>query len=418
MMRALFAGVSGLRNEQTAMDVIGNNIANVNTVAYKGSRVVFKEAFAQLLQGASRPPGNTGGINPIQIGSGMNIGSIDMLYSQGSLNSTGQNTDLAIQGDGMFVLSDGQKQVYTRAGNFQLDANGRLIAPDNGFVVQGINADASGNFSAASSITDIVLPLGQKSPAQATSGIDLTGNLDQNATVGDTHAMGITVYDGAGSPHNLQLTFTNTGVGTWSWAASVGGATGTVTAGGAGTVTFSPTGSLQAFTGGAPLTIDPGAVGGGDTFNVAINPGTINGIDGLAGFANQSNAVVSGQNGYQAGDLTDISVDKTGVITGFFTNGVSRSLAQVALASFNNPSGLLRNGDNIYAESANSGIAVLGFAGTSNTSSITPGALENSNVDISQQFTDMIIAQRGFQANAKVITTADEMLQDLVNLKR
>jgi flagellar hook protein FlgE len=381
------------------MDVIGNNIANVNTVAYKGSRVVFKEAFAQLLQGASRPPGNTGGINPIQIGSGMNIGSIDMLYSQGSLNSTGQNTDLAIQGDGMFVLSDGQKQVYTRAGNFQLDANGRLIAPDNGFVVQGINADASGNFSAASSITDITLPLGQKSPAQATSTIDMTGNLDQNAAVGDTHAMGITVYDGAGSPHNLQLTFTNTGTGAWNWAASVGGGSGTITAGGTGT-------------------IDPGAVGGGDSFNVAVNPGTINGIDGLAGFANQSNAVVSGQDGYQAGDLTDISVDKTGVITGFFTNGVSRSLAQVALASFNNPSGLLRNGDNIYAESANSGIAVLGFAGTSNTSTITPGALENSNVDISQQFTDMIIAQRGFQANAKVITTADEMLQDLVNLKR
>ena len=123
--------------------------------------------------------------------------------------------------------------------------------------------------------------------------------------------------------------------------------------------------------------------------------------------------MVSSQDGYQAGDLTDISVDKTGVITGFFTNGVSRSLAQVALASFNNPSGLLRSGDNVYETSANSGIPVIGFAGTSNTSTITPGALENSNVDISQQFTDMIIAQRGFQANAKVITTADEMLQDL-----
>jgi flagellar hook protein FlgE len=418
MMRSLFAGVSGLRNHQTEMDVIGNNIANVNTVAFKASRVVFKEAFAQLLQGASRPPGNTGGINPIQIGSGMNIGSIDQLFTQGSLSSTGQNTDLAIQGDGFFVLSDGQKKVYTRAGNFQLDANGRLIAPNNGFVVQGINADSFGNFNAASSITDIVLPLGQKSPPQATSDISLTGNLDQNAEVGTEHAMGITVYDGAGAPHSLQITFTNTAPGAWDWTATIGGTSGTVASGGSGTATFSPSGSLLTFTGGDPMTIDPGAAGGGDTFDVAINPGTINGIDGLAGFAKQSNAVVSGQNGYQAGDLTDISVDKTGVITGFFTNGVSRSLAQISLASFNNPSGLLRAGDNIYTESANSGLAVVGFAGVSNTSTLTPGALENSNVDISQEFTNMIIAQRGFQANARVITTSDEMLQELVNLRR
>jgi flagellar hook protein FlgE len=514
-MRALFAGVSGLRNHQTRMDVIGNNIANVNTVAFKASRVTFKEAFAQLLQGASRPPGNTGGINPIQIGSGMNIGSIDQLFTQGSLESTGQNTDLAIQGDSFFVLSDGQKQVYTRAGNFQLDANGRMIAPNNGFVVQGINADAQGNFSAASAITDISLPLGQKSPAQATTEVKLTGNLDQNAlpaagTIGAntnallanpvvtsavvagtytlahtvtgqvtltgpggvtqtltgladgaqtlnfntlgisvdvgagfladptasggsgsvdgstlsvtgaaTHDMGITVYDGAGAPHNLQLTFTKeAAAGTWSWTATIGGtpSTGAVTSGGTGTVVFSPTGSLSSFTGGSPLVITPS--GGGSAFNVTVNPGTINGIDGLAGFAKQSNAVVSGQNGYQAGDLTDISIDNHGVVTGFFTNGVSRSLAQIALARFNNPSGLLRDGDNVYAESANSGLAVLGFAGISDTSTVTPGALENSNVDISTEFTNMIITERGFQANARVITTADEMLNDVVNLKR
>jgi flagellar hook protein FlgE len=515
MMRALFAGVSGLRNHQTRMDVIGNNIANVNTVAFKASRVTFKEAFAQLLQGASRPPGNTGGINPIQIGSGMNIGSIDQLFTQGSLESTGQNTDLAIQGDSFFVLSDGQKQVYTRAGNFQLDANGRLIAPNNGFVVQGINADSLGNFSAASAITDISLPLGQKSPAQATTTITLTGNLDQNAaaaggtigsntnnllanpvvtsavlsgtytlthtatgtvtltgpggatqtltgladgaqtlnfntlgvsfdvgagfladptasggagsingstiaaTAATTHDMGITVYDGAGAPHNLQLTFTKqAATGTWNWVATVSGTppTAAVSSGGSGTVVFSPTGSLASFTGGSPLVLAP--ANGGAPFNVTINPGTINQIDGLAGFSKQSNAVISGQNGYQAGDLTDISIDNRGVVTGFFTNGVSRSLAQIALAKFNNPSGLLRNGDNVYAESANSGLAVLGFAGISDTSSITPGALENSNVDISTEFTNMIITQRGFQANARVITTADEMLNDVVSLKR
>lgn len=516
MMRALFAGVSGLRNHQTRMDVIGNNIANVNTVAFKASRVVFKEAFAQLLQGASRPPGNTGGINPIQIGSGMNIGSIDQLFTQGFLETTGQSTDLAIQGNSFFALSDGQKTVYTRAGNFQLDANGRLIAPNNGFVVQGINADSFGNFSAASSISDIVLPLGQKSPAQATTTVTLTGNLDQNATpasgtitsnpngllsapavtssatagtynlvhtatgqvtlngpggltqtltglangaqtlnfatlgvavnvgagftadpaagggVGSvdgsalavtgasTHAMGITVFDNAGAPHNLQLTFTNVGQGNWTWAAAVGGTSGTVASNGqqSGTVTFSATGSLLSFTGGSPIRIDPGTAGGGDEFDFNIDPGSINDINGLAGFAKQSNAVISNQNGFQAGDLTDISVDTRGVITGFFTNGVNRSLAQIALGVFSNPSGLLRAGDNVFSESANSGSAVLGFAGISNPDTITPGALENSNVELSQEFTNMIIAQRGFQGNARVITTADEMLTELVNLKR
>ncbi|MEI2719217.1 MAG: flagellar hook-basal body complex protein [Gemmatimonadales bacterium] len=147
-------------------------------------------------------------------------------------------------------------------------------------------------------------------------------------------------------------------------------------------------------------------------------PGTIGDVDGLAGFSNASNAVIRSQDGYQSGDLESIAIDKNGVVTGFFTNGVTQALAQIALARFNNPSGLLRQGDNMFTESANSGLPVLGFAGTSDVSSITPGALENSNVDLSQEFTSMIITQRGFQANARVITTSDEMLQELVNLKR
>jgi flagellar hook protein FlgE len=416
MMRSLYAGVSGLRNHQTRLDVIGNNIANVNTVAFKASRVTFKEAFTQLLQGASRPPGDLGGINPIQIGSGMNIGSIDQLFSQGTLEATGQMTDMAIQGDSFFVVSNGQRKFYTRAGNFQLDADGRLIAPNNGYVVQGILAQTDGTFSSTSQVSDIKLPIGQKTAARATSQIGITGNLDLNADVGDTHAMGVTVYDSAGSPHLLEITFTNTATGEWDWEVVCDTAT---FAGGTGQVTFNADGSLAAFTypgGGASLTVTPG--NGGDAFDVEFNAGTVGDIDGLAGFANPSNAVVVSQDGYRSGDLESIAVDANGVITGFFSNGVSRALAQIALADFNNPSGLLRAGDNMFAESANSGIAVLGFAGTSSTSTITPGALENSNVDLSQEFTNMIVTQRGFQANARVITTSDEMLSELVNLKR
>lgn len=417
MMRSLFAGVSGLRNHQTKMDVIGNNIANVNTTGFKSSRVTFKEAFVQLLQGASRPPGNLGGINPIQIGTGMNVGSIDQLFSQGSLESTGQPLDLAIQGDALFVLNAGLRRVYTRAGNFQLDAQGHLISPSSGFIVQGINADALGNFSTSSAIGDIRLALGNKAPAQATNSISLSGNFDSNAAIGATHSMNITVYDGTGSPHSLQATFTKTGLGTWDWAASCG--TAAVSPAGNGTVTFNNTGGLASFTypgGGSAITLTPAS--GAAPFNITINPGTINGIDGLASFANPSNAVISGQDGYQAGSLQGISIDTKGVISGYFTNGVSRSLAQIALAQFTNPSGLLRSGDNTFVESANSGGPVVGFAGGTITSSVTPGALEGSNVDISAEFTNMIVAQRGFQANARVISTTDEMLNELVNLRR
>ena len=349
----------------------------------------------------------------------MNVGSIDQLFTQGSLETTGQPLDLAIQGDALFMLSDGLKKVYTRAGNFQLDAQGHLISPSSGNIVQGINADPQGNFSSAAAVGDVQLRLGDKSPAQATSTVTLSGNLNASDPSDGTgqKAMSTTVYDSTGTPQNRQLLFTKTGTGTWSWTATC--ATAPVTPITAGTCTFSDTGTLSSFTypgGGSNITLTP--IAGGAPMNITINPGTINGIDGLASFANPSNAIINGQNGYQAGSLQSISVDTKGVVSGYFTNGVTRSLAQVSLAQFTNPSGLLRYGDKTYLESANSGRAVVGFAGGTITSAITPGALEGSNVDISQEFTDMIVAQRGFQANARVITTADEMLQELVNLKR
>ena len=417
MMRALFAGVSGLRNHQTWMDVIGNNIANVNTVAFKASRVTFKEAFAQLVQGAAQPTPTVGGTNPIQIGAGVNLGSIDQLFSQGSLQSTGQNTDLAIQGDGLFIVNNGQRDVYSRAGNFQLDATGRLVTPA-GFVVQGRIADALGAFPSGGQIGDVQIDMGATAPARETSLMGMSGNLDATAAVNDTHTTGITVYDATGAPHDVQLVFTNTGPGAWSWTAT--SATATVTPAGSGTVTFNGDGTLASFTypgGAADLTLTPTS-GGANAFQVAIDAGTVGDINGLTGFAGSSSAVVNNQDGYQAGTLVDITVDYRGIITGFFTNGTSRNLAQIALASFDNPSGLLRTGENVYTESANSGLPIVSFAGDASASSITPGALESSNVDISQEFTNMIIAQRGFQANARVISTADEMLRELVNIRR
>ncbi len=416
MMRALFAGVSGLRNHQTKMDVIGNNIANVNTIGYKSSRVTFQEAFNQLLQGATRPIGGAGGLNPIQIGSGVNLGSTDQLFTQGSLETTGQPLDLGIQGDSLFVLSNGGQREYTRAGNFQLDANGNLISGTTGAKVQGILADVQGNFTSSSTLSSIQLRLGEKAPAHATSLMYLSGNLDASAAIGTLHTMGATAYDSAGAAHDLQITYTSTGPGAWTWSATCADAP--VTPAGTGTVSFNADGTLKTFTypgAGTDLTLTPA---NGGAFNVKLNPGTIGAIDGLSGYANQSNVVVTRQDGYAAGDLNSISVDAHGIVTGYYNNGIQRSMAQIGLARFTNPSGLTRVGGNGYAESPNSGLPAIGFASGNNSSRITSGALESSNVDISQEFTDLIVAQRGFQANAKVITTADEMLNDLVNIRR
>jgi len=430
-MRSLFSGVSGLRNHQVRMDVIGNNISNVNTVAFKAGRVTFKEGFAQLLQGASRPPGDLGGINPIQVGLGMQIGSVDMMFNQGNLETTGLNTDLAIQGDSFFVVKKGTQNYYTRSGNFQLDADGQLVSPTNGFVVQGRMA-SNGVF--LDGVQNITLPVGQKTAAKATTEAKLAGNLDAAAPVftGTFDATGradpvnvdswtensITVYDSLGNQHDLKLQFWKTGANEWSWQvdgtnlpAGFTPANGTPQ-----TLTFDTAGVLTAAAPTSPPVITftpPGAAGVSITLDLGGNT-----VNGITSFAGTNTAVLKDQDGYEAGQLQNFSIDRTGLITGAFTNGTNVVLAQIVLADFNNPGGLLRVGDNMYAVSGNSGGAVLGYALEGIQSTMTSGALEMSNVDLAQEFTNMIVTQRGFQANSRVITSSDEMLQELVNLKR
>jgi len=415
MMRALFSGVSGLRNHQISMDVIGNNIANVNTVGYKSSRVTFEEGFAQILQGASRPPGGSsaisGGVNPVQVGLGMNIGSIDLLFTQGNIQSTGVTTDLAISGDSFFVVSDGMKDVFTRSGNFQIDAGGRMVASTNGNLVQGRTA-VDGVLGDA--VGDIILPFGQKAPARATENVSLAGNLDAEALVGDTRETTITVFDAMGARDEATIAFTKTGGTTWDYAITMG--TGAVVSGNTGTLTFDNQGRLAAPLPATPLVYTPSS--GAADVSMAIDFGTVGDVAGLSQFAAPSTAVIKEQDGYTMGDLERFSIDQNGLVTGAFTNGVTLTLAQIALADFNNPAGLIRTGDNMYTVSANSGSAVVGFAGESSQSTISSGALEMSNVDLAQEFTSMITAQRGFQSNARVITTSDEMLQEIVTLKR
>lgn len=408
MMRSLFAGVSGLKNHQTRMDVIGNNIANVNTVAFKASRVTFEDILSQTIEGARSPQtGGAGGVNPKQVGLGVRIGSIDTLFTQGGLQTTDNPTDFAIQGDGFFIVSDGRQVYYTRDGAFKLSADGGLVN-SGGLRVQGWLADANGVIDTTKALQDIYIPLGTQMKPKATGNITFEGNLDANAADGTTWVTSAQVYDSLGNVHTLTVTFTKNGVNTWDWTATLDG--NAPTSGGSGTVGFDATG-LVTSGGTGNATFDLTGIGA-ESLNLTID------FSALTQFGGNPSAYISYQDGYEAGSLDMVTTDSNGVITGIFTNGQSKPLAQIALATFPNPQGLLKQGGNLYQISNNSGLPSIGPANSGGRGSIAVGALEMSNVDLAQEFTNMIVTQRGFQANSRVITTSDEMLQDLINIKR
>ncbi len=417
MMRSMFSAVSGLRNHQVEMDVIGNNIANVNTVGFKASRVTFQDMIYELIRSASAPSANLGGSNPEQAGLGMMVRSIDTLMTQGSLESTGKSTDVAIQGDGFFVLDTGQGQAYTRVGAFDLNLKKDLVDPATGYYVMGWMAgnnpsDPSG-IDTGMDPTHINVPVGQMSIAQQTSSVTFTGNLDASAAGGTTVTTTRQVYDSQGVPHSLTFTFTkdNTNVNQWNYTAQVTSGGGSITSGGSGYLKFKADGTL-------------------DTTNSSIPPMAINPADGAAAFsvnndfskaiqfAGTSDLKAVYQDGFPMGVLDDFSIGVDGTITGAFTNGMNKPLARIALGMFGNPAGLLRSGATMFKQSNNSGELHYGRPAEGATGSLVSGSLEMANVDLSREFTNMITTERGFQANSRVITTSDQMLQELVNLIR
>jgi flagellar hook protein FlgE len=639
MMRSLFSGVSGLRNHQTGMDVIGNNIANVNTPGFKASRVTFQDILSQTMQGASSPQGNRGGTNPMQVGLGMGVASIDTLFTAGPPQTTGKQTDLYISGEGFFIVSDGANQYYTRAGNFDFDLNGNYGIPGSGLKVMGWMPDATGAINTTGPVTSIQIPAGTTMPPQVSSEITVgknltsdgdgmaagiasadthmtfTGALNQDADIGtvvsfqvqtylasgaqapvtvnfmktgappsntwsvstggstasgvpftvgstslalsiddgaggtmpitvDTTAIGggaantltgtastvaadadtalkldglvsdtaatgdtidttiqvidntgarvsvpitltktananewsvsttsaditipaapantftipaatpiaitgtgtlagltsldlsgitvgkaatantgIDVYDSLGTAHKVEYTFTKSGVpGEWTVSAKVDGKNAVVAN---NKVVFNSEGVLispiSASTG--PQVTVPGS-GGAASFPVTMNLFKEDGTTpAITQYSGESSVFANSTDGYTAGtiDMSKLTVDQSGIITATFTNGKSKSLGQVALATFNNPGGLNKVGDTLFAKSNNSGEPQIGTGGSSGHGTLTAGALEMSNVDLAQEFSNMIITQRGFQANSKIITTTDEMLETLANLKR
>jgi len=695
LMRSIYAGVSGLRNHQLMMDVIGNNIANVNTIGFKAGRVSFAETFAQTLQGSTQSLSNVSGTNPMQVGLGMSVATIDTIFNQGNIETTGQITDLAIQGNGFFIVSDGSQKYYTRAGSFQISADGKLVMPGNGMAVQGYMANADGIIAAGTPLSDLSIPAGLKIPGKATSRIELGGNLDASAepvgtilkskkifavekagsgsdiegllatgttndiitgmipnsttititdsvvgtktytyvdtdtvagngafnslddlvaeinndfgsssltvsinaqgalvftdvsggsnvlsidsnnpllakaflsangdlnagpkatdqfshvatskdllvdlraedgtslglangdevtinglvgknnitpysftidattTYGDfarnieaalsiTNSKGVqidsegaltingdggtayeisaldiraddtpgaggtartvfnnifdstsgnydvlqkaadvqqsttyTIYDSQGNALDVTLIFTKDAAvpNRWNWEAKVN-EPAVLTGGNKGYVDFNQDGSFKSLKyadGSSSLQIQP-ANSGADIVSVDIFAGKNGEFGNLTQLSGaNSNVVVLSQNGHSMGILQQISVDKVGRITGAFTNGITKLLGQIALADFNNPGGLVRTKNNLYTESANSGNPMISPAGDTINAAIISGAVEQSNVDLAEEFTKMIVAQRGFQANARVITTSDDLLAEIANLKR
>jgi flagellar hook protein FlgE len=638
---SLYSAISGLRGNLFSMNIVGNNIANANTVGYKSDRVTFREALVQTLRGASAPRGNLGGQNPMQLGLGMEVASVDADMKQGALQDTGLVTDMAIDGDGYFVLAKGKDMFYSRAGNFVFDRDGNLTNRGSGEIVQGWLADDTGMIPTGAPLQNINLPFDRAIPGKATTEIKLSANLDASAsnstaslgsagttgigsvvgtatngaggsyavtigganatsstalganlslpgtltgaeklsalgvtnvadftvsvdgkaavpvpglttdsTVNDvvnaindlgigvtakidngevrltrdfhgdgavykvttsvgaagnisrqlfgagvgsafnansgaastltassvftptgspaqgstslditydplsglatglsglggggvtigagttglqagtatidtkptSHLTSVLVYDSLGDPHTLNLTFTRSAtLNQWTWKAGLNNGE-TISGGGSGTVQFNPDGSLQSWSydaGAQGLTLNPAS--GANLMSIDLKTGTANGFDGLTQFVSPLTARASSQNGYATGTLSSISIDNAGVISGHFSNGVLQDLGQLVLARFNNPDGLSRVSGSLYQTTTNSGDGIVGAAGVTVPGTITSGALEMSNVDLSEEFVRMIVAQRGFQANARVITTGDEIMTDLINLKR
>jgi len=432
MGSALFTGVTGLQAHQRSLDVVAANIANVNTTGYRSSRMLFQDLFSQTLAGGAAAAGAYGGTNPQQIGLGTTIASIDVDYGQGSLMTTGTASDFAIQGSGFFVLRDtsGSTNVYTRDGSFSLNANGELIEPGTGMRVQGFQADENGMIEDDALLTSIFIPVGGQSIVQATSVATMTGNLNSDVTSGDTVTRTIEVYDSLGTSREVTLVFTKTATDNeWTWEATYFDGTSDVTVGGGlatDVVTFDANGTISS---GASLSITiPAATLGGGTdtapsdLTFVVNMTDVTqmsaGYDSTTGDPATSDIAMRTQDGFERGVLESYNIGDNGEIIGVFTNGLTRNIAQVALATFSNVGGLSRDGDNAFVETPASGTAQIGTPGTGGRGTVSGGVLENSNVDLGEEFSNLIITQRGYQANARTITAADTILQETVNLVR
>ena len=414
MIGSLYAGISGLNANASAMSVIGDNIANVNTTAFKSNSASFVSVLSQSLTGST---GNT-------MGRGVQLGGVSETWSQGTLETTGNGTDLGINGKGFFMVNDhAGLTYYTRAGGFNFDLDGNLVNAD-GLIVQGYKVEAvntDGTYTLGS-ICDISVT-GAFSPPKITGEISTILNLDAAAVEGDEYSTTMTVYDSLGNAIPLTITFTKNATElSWDIAASIPeqltGDPPVLPVINAASIEFDENGNLVDGTDPKiTLTLDNGATTPQEiNWNIFNDDNSSN--DTITGYASPSITSFQSQDGYVVGTLQGISVDDRGVVSGAFTNGELPPLFQLALADFPNYLGLDAIGNSLYAESRASGQATPGIPGNGKLGLVSPGSLEMSNVDLAAELVKMIITQRAFQASSRVITTSDEILQELINLKR
>jgi flagellar hook protein FlgE len=423
-LTSMYAGLAGLNANSLQMSLIGNNLANVNTTGYKSSTASFQDMLSQTLSGGSDRT------NPQQVGLGTMAAGTNMNFSQGSLQTTGIASNVAIQGDGFFVVNNGQGNSFTRSGDFHVDASGNLVTAD-GFFVQGYTTKdpATGKIIPSGALSNINMPPGTLFPPTSTTNMMLIANLSANAVVNDTFSSSVRIVDSLGASHQLTVTWTNTGPGAWDYditvpAIDVGGLiTDPPVSVGTGAMAFNALGVMTAPAADFDIEITGFSNGAADmttATNNAINfdlfkpDGTAN----LSGFAAPSATSSSSQNGFAAGSLSSYAIGVDGTIQGIFSNGQTAELARLALATFNSPSGLLKTGQNKFSDSNSSGEPSFGVPGEGGRGTTAGSALELSNVDTANEFISMLIAQRGYQANSRVISTTDSLLQEAINLVR
>ena len=434
---ALYSGVSGLNANANAMSVLGDNLANANTVGFKSSRTIFGDLLSSQVSGS-------GGTS--QVGRGVGLSTVDTIFSQGTFENTETNTDLAIEGSGFFIVSDpstgNASNNFTRAGAFRFDAEGFLVNPE-GYNIMGYQLDTDGN--TVGDLTPIWANTQSFTPAGPTENINLNTNLDSdsnaiaagfdplNPSGSSNYATSIQVFDSLGSTHLMTTYFTKTADQAWDWSTVVdggevtGGASGVLEVVGNGNLVFDASGNLSSIDGnplydaaGDPIFPRPTATttaGSLDWVNGAIQTQQVSIDMQTSQYASPSVVVSQEQDGFGTGTLVKLSVDELGNVVGNFSNGTPRQLMRIPLAKFTNPSALTKIGSNMYAQSNGSGVPVVGTVG-SGVGNIFTNALELSNVDMAQEFVKMITTQRGFSANSKTITTTDEMLAEVINLKR
>jgi flagellar hook protein FlgE len=403
--------LSGLQADSVALNTIGNNLANLNTTAFKGQTTSFEDLFYQQI-------GESGSGDAIQVGAGTRVSGTSTDFTEGTIlpDSNANSADMALAGNGFFVVQQGGVQSLTRAGNFQLSSNGSLITQD-GQQVMGYAA-VNGVVNQNSSLTPITIPVGLNEGAQATQNFSVTTNLNSGATVGTSFSTPVQIFDSLGQSHQATVSYTKTATNTWSYSVALPAGDAGAPTNNTGTLTFDTSGNLVSPSGSVNNITFPGLTDGAADLSFNWNLNNSSGTPTISQLASASSNTGSLQDGFTSGVYQSFVVDSSGVITAQFSNGRTSTVGQLAVATVANTAGLTASGGNNFTTTAASGLASVGVAGAGGRGTLDDGALEQSNVNISTEFSNLIVAQRAFEANSKTVTTFDTISQDVLAMVR